>query len=43
MSVVDESCELGGAAEEFVQGFDVEPKGRFGEPDGRVVAAVRPP
>src|SRR6266700_2937933 len=42
MSVVDESCELGGTAEELVQGFDVEPGRRFGTPDGRVVAAERP-
>jgi hypothetical protein len=26
MSVMDESCELGGAAEELVQSIDVQPR-----------------
>src|SRR3954466_16307446 len=42
MSVMDESCELLRAAEELVQGFDVEPRRCFGGAGRRPVAAVRP-
>jgi hypothetical protein len=30
MSVMDESCELGGTAEELVQSLDVQPRRRLG-------------
>jgi hypothetical protein len=30
MSVMDESCELGGAAKELMQRLDVQPRRRFG-------------
>src|SRR5882724_9652554 len=42
MSVMDEPCELLGAAEELVESRNVQPRRRLGRADGRAVAAERP-
>jgi hypothetical protein len=42
MSVMDESRELCGAAEELVEGLDVQPRRRLDKADGRSITAVRP-
>ena len=39
---MDEPCELRGAAEELVEGINVQPRRRLGQPDGGSIAAVRP-
>ena len=39
---MDEPCELCGAAEQLVEGLDVQPPRRFDKADGRSITAVRP-
>ncbi len=39
---MDEPCELTGAAEQLVEGLDVQPRRRLDEADGRSITAVGP-